>query len=133
MTEIEKAYREGYRDGLRGVRTADQAWHESQTKFLETELVAQRKIVREASEKLKARIVCDIRPEFMWMENSAALVIRGLGTVLGDLAALGYDATWGVFRASDVGAPHRRERIYLLAYPDSKGLEGGQQWTKSRL
>ena len=44
------------------------------------------------------------------------LVIRGLGTVLGDLAALGFDARWGVISAADVGAPHQRDRIWILAH-----------------
>lgn len=45
-------------------------------------------------------------------------VLRALGAVLLDLAELGYRATWGSFRASDVGAPHRRERVFILAVPD---------------
>lgn len=63
-----------------------------------------------------ARIVRDIRPRFVFVENSPALTIRGLGTVLGDLAALGYNAEWGVLGAADVGAPHRRDRIWILGY-----------------
>lgn len=46
------------------------------------------------------------------------LTVRGLGTVLGDLAALGFDARWGVLGASAFGAPHRRERIWIAAYAD---------------
>jgi DNA (cytosine-5)-methyltransferase 1 len=49
------------------------------------------------------------------IENVAALLVRGLDRVLADLAALGFDAEWDCFRASDVGAPHRRERIFILA------------------
>ena len=41
-----------------------------------------------------------------------------------DLADIGYDAEWGTFRASDVGAPHRRERLFIIAYPDSQGIQG---------
>jgi DNA (cytosine-5)-methyltransferase 1 len=46
------------------------------------------------------------------------LTLRGLGAVLGDLAALGFDARWGVLGASALGAPHRRERIWIAAYAD---------------
>ena len=56
-----------------------------------------------------------LRPRHVYVENVGALVVRGLGTVLGDLAALGYDATWGSVRAADAGAPHRRERLFLVA------------------
>jgi len=67
-----------------------------------------------------ARIVRALRPLVVFVENVAALVNRGLDRVLGDLAALGFDAEWDVFRASDVGAPHRRERLFLLAYSDGE-------------
>ena len=67
-----------------------------------------------------ARIVGEIRPRFVCVENSPALTTRGLDRVLGDLAALGYDAEWGVLGADAVGAPHRRERVWILAYlPDA--------------
>lgn len=76
-----------------------------------------------------ARIVGEVRPSFVFVENSPALVTRGLGTVLGDLAALGYDAEWGVLGASDVGAPHRRQRIWILAHAASIGRREG--WSES--
>jgi len=56
-----------------------------------------------------------VRPRFVFIENVSALIARGLDVVLADLAALGFDATWDLFRASDVGAPHRRERVFILA------------------
>ena len=62
-----------------------------------------------------ARIVGEVRPRFVFVENSSMLCSRGLGTVLGDLAALGYDARWGVLGAADVGAPHQRDRIWIVA------------------
>lgn len=65
-----------------------------------------------------ARIIRALRPAVVFVENVAALANRGLNRVLGDLATLGFDAEWDVFRASDVGAPHRRERLFLLAYSD---------------
>ena len=60
-----------------------------------------------------ARVIREIRPGFVFVENSACLVCRGLGDVLGSLAALGYDAVWGVLGAGSVGAWHRRERIWI--------------------
>lgn len=56
-----------------------------------------------------------LRPRYVLVENVSALVVRGLDRVLADLAALGFDAEWAVVRASDVGAAHRRERIFLAA------------------
>jgi DNA (cytosine-5)-methyltransferase 1 len=66
-----------------------------------------------------ARIVREVGPRFVFVENSPALTARGLGRVLGDLAAMGYDARWGVLGAVHAGAPHRRERIWIVA--DSSG------------
>ncbi len=73
-----------------------------------------------------ARIIGEVRPRFAFVENSPVLTSRGLGTVLGDLAALGYDATWGVLGACDAGAPHRRERIWITAESDCHGRQAGQ-------
>ncbi|WP_139356871.1 DNA cytosine methyltransferase [Leptospira alexanderi] len=50
------------------------------------------------------------------MENSPLLTRRGIEVVLGSLASMGYDAIWGVLGADDVGAPHIRKRIWILAY-----------------
>lgn len=63
--------------------------------------------------------VRDLRPTLVVVENVAALRYRrgGLGVVLGGLAEIGYDARWRSLRASSIGAPHRRERIFILAYP----------------
>lgn len=62
-----------------------------------------------------ARIVGEIRPRYVFVENSPVLTSRGLGRVLGDLAALGYNARWCVLGAVAAGAPHDRERIWILA------------------
>jgi DNA (cytosine-5)-methyltransferase 1 len=71
-----------------------------------------------------ARIVGDVRPRFVFVENSPALVTRGLGVVLGDLAALGYDCRWQVLSAADCGAPHLRGRIWILgALADADGRQ----------
>jgi DNA (cytosine-5)-methyltransferase 1 len=56
-----------------------------------------------------------LRPPYVFLENVAALRTRGLETVLGDLAALGYDAQWTCLRASDAGACHGRDRLFILA------------------
>jgi len=63
-----------------------------------------------------ARLIGEIRPRFVIVENVSALLGRGLGRVLGDLAALGFDAEWHCIPASAVGAPHRRDRFWLVAY-----------------
>jgi DNA (cytosine-5)-methyltransferase 1 len=55
------------------------------------------------------------------VENVAALLSRGLGTVLGDLAEIGYDAEWRCIQAADVGFPHYRDRVWILAYPAESG------------
>jgi DNA (cytosine-5)-methyltransferase 1 len=62
-----------------------------------------------------ARIIREVRPRYAFVENSPALTSRGLDRVLGDLAEMGFDARWGVVSAADVGAPHRRERIWIVA------------------
>jgi site-specific DNA-cytosine methylase len=62
-----------------------------------------------------ARIVREIRPRFVFVENSPMLTSRGLGRILGDLAAMGYDAEWGVLGAIDAGGPHKRDRIWIVA------------------
>lgn len=63
-----------------------------------------------------ARIVGEVRPRFVFVENSPMLVGRGLAVVLGDLTEMGYDAQWCIVSASDIGAPHQRERCWVVAY-----------------
>ena len=63
-----------------------------------------------------ARLVGELEPRYVILENVAALLSRGLGDVLGTLASLGYDAEWHCIPASYVGAPHRRDRIWIIAY-----------------
>lgn len=63
-----------------------------------------------------ARIIGEVRPRYAFVENSPMLTSRGLGVVLGDLAAMGFDARWGVIDAASVGAPHLRERIWIVAH-----------------
>ena len=61
-----------------------------------------------------ARIIHEVRPRFVFVENSPMLTSRGLGRVLGDLASMGFDAQWGVLGAADVGANHQRDRIWIV-------------------
>ena len=77
-----------------------------------------------------ARIIGEVRPRFVFVENSPLLVRRGLARVLGDLAALGYDARWGVLGAADVGAPHQRDRIWIVA--DASGGWGQDDELRAR-
>ena len=74
-----------------------------------------------------ARIIGEVRPGVVFLENVPGLRKRGLGVMLRDLAAMGYDAEWGCFKASDAGAPHRRNRLFLLAYSDREQLRQHQQ------
>ena len=64
-----------------------------------------------------ARVIGLARPRYVIVENVAALLGRGLDVVLSDLAALGYDAEWHCIPAAAVGAPHIRDRIWIVAYP----------------
>lgn len=76
-----------------------------------------------------ARLIGELCPSVVFVENVSGLLGRGMGDVLGDLAALGYDADWGSLRASDLGAPHARERIWIVAYPASIRQPGqGHLW-----
>lgn len=65
-----------------------------------------------------ARIIGELRPRYVIAENSPLLKTRGLNTVLGSLAALGYDAEWDCVPARAFGAPHQRDRIWIVAYPE---------------
>lgn len=60
-----------------------------------------------------------LRPKFALIENVSALASRGLDVVLSDLASIGYDAEWYCIPASAIGAPHQRDRIFIIAYPNS--------------
>jgi len=71
-----------------------------------------------------ARLVGELRPRYVIVENVAALLDRGLGDVLGALAALGYDAEWHCIPAAHVGAAHRRDRVWIVAHPGGEGREG---------
>ncbi|TXH59339.1 MAG: DNA cytosine methyltransferase [Desulfurellales bacterium] len=74
--------------------------------------------------KEMARIIGEVRPRFALVENSPVLTSRGLGVVLGDLAEMGYDARWGVPGAHHAGAPHKRDRIWIVADAEGAGSRG---------
>ena len=66
-----------------------------------------------------ARIIRALGPRIVIVENVAALTVRGLDRVLGDLASIGFDAEWSSLRASDAGATHRRRRTFIVALADA--------------
>lgn len=78
--------------------------------------------------------ICFLRPSIIVVENVSAIRTRGLSRVLGDLAKNGYDSIWTSLRAGDIGAPHRRERVFVLAYDHqatsvlTAGYAGGERW-----
>lgn len=69
-----------------------------------------------------ARILGEVRPRFVFMENSPMLTSRGLGRVLADLAGLGYRFAWGVLGSHNAGAPHYRDRIWIMAHAEGQRL-----------
>ena len=62
------------------------------------------------------RIIRELRPRYVFVENVPGLLTNGMGRVLGDLADIGYDAEWEVLSAADVGAPHLRKRVFIVAH-----------------
>ena len=66
------------------------------------------------------RVVRELRPRYVLLENVSALLNRGLDTVLRELAEIGYDAEWHCVPAAAVGAPHIRDRIFIVAHADSR-------------
>lgn len=66
-----------------------------------------------------ARCIRELRPRYILVENVAALLARGMGDVLGALAALGYNAEWHCVQAAAAGAPHLRDRVWIFGYADS--------------
>ena len=72
-----------------------------------------------------ARVVSEVRPPFVFVENSPMLTTRGGTRVIADLTQMGYDTRWTVMGAADIGAPHQRDRMWIVAYPSSFGSETG--------
>lgn len=79
------------------------------------------------------RIISELRPRVVVMENVAAITLRGGLDVVGSLASIGYDAEWRIISARDFGAPHRRDRWFCVAWPSSDadsyrtGIGGNRQ------
>lgn len=72
-----------------------------------------------------ARCIRHLRPRLVLVENVRGLLERGMGDVVGDLASLGYDCEWDCLPAAAFGAPHRRDRVFLVAYPAGIRSEAG--------
>lgn len=73
-----------------------------------------------------ARLICEVRPHYVFVENVSALLARGLDRVLGDLAALRYDAEWHCIPAYYVGVPQPRDRVWIVAYDPSRIQQPGR-------
>ena len=82
--------------------------------------------------KHMARVVGEVRPRFVFVENSPMLTTRGGVTVIADLTALGYDTRWTVMGAADVGAKHQRNRMWILAYSMRPGWKGSKIITSTK-
>lgn len=78
------------------------------------------------------RAIRDLGPRYIIVENVSALLFRGIDVVLGTLADLGYDAEWQMYGAADLGAPHRRHRLWLLAYPNRGNGQSERERGKRR-
>ncbi|WP_344031294.1 DNA cytosine methyltransferase, partial [Streptomyces luteireticuli] len=72
-----------------------------------------------------------LRPEVVFLENVAAIKTRGLPEVLAGLAESGYDAEWISLRASDIGAPHHRDRWFCIASPENADREPWLKWGRA--
>lgn len=78
------------------------------------------------------RIICELRPRYVVVENVAALLVRGMGRVLGNLAEIGYDAEWDSVPASDFIAHIYRDRVFIVAFPAKPRKERHIQWEANR-
>lgn len=74
------------------------------------------------------RVIRLVQPQYVVLENVAAILANGLDTVLGELAEAGFDAEWACIPASAVGACHQRDRWWLVAYANNAGVEA--PWSK---
>jgi DNA (cytosine-5)-methyltransferase 1 len=69
------------------------------------------------------RLIGELEPSLVLVENTPGLLSLGMGRVLGDLAARGYDAQWDCIPANRLGAPHERDRVWIVAYPNEERLQ----------
>ena len=79
-----------------------------------------------------ARVIRTLGPRYVLLENVGALLTRGIDTVLGTLASLGYDAEWHCIPAAAVGAPHIRDRVFILSYAIGEGRDSSQTEKRQR-
>lgn len=79
------------------------------------------------------RIICELKPRFVIVENVSALLDRGIDIVLRDLAEVVYNAEWQCIPAAYIGAPHPRDRIFIVSYPNSERLQGKEIFTNTKL
>ena len=77
------------------------------------------------------RVVCELQPRAVVLENVAALLTRGMGDVLGSLASIGFDAEWHCIPAAAVGAPHIRDRVFILGYANGNRWNARKQARKA--
>jgi len=77
-----------------------------------------------------ARIISEVRPKHVFVENTPTLTSRGLDRVLGDLSTLGFSSWWGVRSARGEGAPHLRERLWVVATHTNRPRRGQQWWAQ---
>lgn len=83
--------------------------------------------------KHMARIIGEVRPKYAFIENSPELIAAGLDSVLCDLAAMGFDAQWGNLPAAALGAPHLRDRVWIVANPKGEpGLYESDAWKETQ-
>ena len=78
------------------------------------------------------RIIRVVRPKIVVLENVSDLLSRGMDTVLGELADVGFDAWWDCFPAAMLGIPQRRFRTFIVAYSTGFGFTPGGEWIKAR-
>lgn len=90
-----------------------------------------------------ARITDETKPDYLLLENSPELLKQGFEYILSDLSEIGYNAEWDCYKACDFGYPHRRKRLYVIAYPNSNRrsrrilqppgtYELSQKWTPTK-
>jgi DNA (cytosine-5)-methyltransferase 1 len=79
------------------------------------------------------RIIEELQPRAVIMENVAAINVRGLGAVLGSLSQIGYDAEWCTISSGGAfGLPHKRDRWFAIAYPSSIRLQRSRRYNSSK-
>ena len=74
--------------------------------------------------------ISELRPKYAILENVRGHVSLGLNVVLGEMASIGYDAEWQIVSAASVGAPHRRDRVIIVAYPNGRRQQECQSESK---